>query len=484
MASRVSPVLAAVYRIDAPKGDVPYKAVVQLKLNGGTITLQPRTLLADSGDMVGADAQLIEWWQPGVSASVSTADITASGIYEFLLEGKSLLLTVSAMTGAPILAWNTVEAETGPLGGTASGGLTDAQLRATPVPVSNATDAAVQGTTADAAVITDVNGTHSSKLRGTIVLLLQLIAKIPAALSQNAGNVDAGTLRVITAADGPLNTNLGATTDAAVITDVNGTVSAKLRGLIVLTLQLLARLPAALGAGGGIKVDGSGTALPVTIAANSAVNVAQINGVVPLMGAGNTGTGSPRVTVATDQAPLPVTAPTLTKGTQGAQGFTTQDFKDAGRANISIGIDRFNSAATAETIVNTMSYSNAYGARTTGQTSYPVTAAKTLRIALLTMLETVVSGNTTATGLIIRMRVNPSGAATISSAVAHMWYLAGSAGAAAGSGFAVVTNSIFTIEDGQEFPAGAGLCFTVEDPGYVVTTAAPSFSADVTGMEY
>src|SRR3990167_7815092 len=37
---------------------------------------------------------------------------------------------------------------------------------------------------------------------------------------------------------------------------------------------------------------------------NEPFNVAQINGVAPLMGAGNTGTGSPRITIATDQAAL------------------------------------------------------------------------------------------------------------------------------------------------------------------------------------
>lgn len=42
------------------------------------------------------------------------------------------------------------------------------------------------------------------------------------------------------------------------------------------------------------------------LTANQSVNVAQINGVTPLMGAGNTGTGSPRVTIASDQATLPV----------------------------------------------------------------------------------------------------------------------------------------------------------------------------------
>lgn len=42
------------------------------------------------------------------------------------------------------------------------------------------------------------------------------------------------------------------------------------------------------------------------LSANQSTNVAQINGVTPLMGAGNTGTGSLRVTVASDQAVIPI----------------------------------------------------------------------------------------------------------------------------------------------------------------------------------
>lgn len=54
--------------------------------------------------------------------------------------------------------------------------------------------------------------------------------------------------------------------------------------------------------------------LLVTPDANSAVNVAQINGVTPLMGAGNTGTGSPRVTIASDQVAIPVKQNPQTSG--------------------------------------------------------------------------------------------------------------------------------------------------------------------------
>ncbi len=47
------------------------------------------------------------------------------------------------------------------------------------------------------------------------------------------------------------------------------------------------------------------------LSANQSVNVAQMNGVTPLMGAGNTGTGSPRVTIATDQVAIPITVASL-----------------------------------------------------------------------------------------------------------------------------------------------------------------------------
>ncbi len=52
-----------------------------------------------------------------------------------------------------------------------------------------------------------------------------------------------------------------------------------------------------------IPVSGTFTTTPP---ANATTNISQINGVTPLMGAGNTGTGSPRVTIASDQATIAV----------------------------------------------------------------------------------------------------------------------------------------------------------------------------------
>lgn len=53
----------------------------------------------------------------------------------------------------------------------------------------------------------------------------------------------------------------------------------------------------------GFNVTNAGT-FAVQIAANSSVNVAQINGVTPLMGNGATGTGSQRVTIANDSSAI------------------------------------------------------------------------------------------------------------------------------------------------------------------------------------
>jgi hypothetical protein len=136
-----------------------------------------------------------------------------------------------------------------------------------------------------------------------------------------AGAVSAGVLRTTQASDSPMVTNTGAQADAVCGTDT-GTCS-----LIALIKKINSNLTAS---NTQLPADGTGqvtmansfpvtiasdqTSFPVTIAAGSAtigaltanqsVNVAQINGVTPLMGAGNTGTGSPRVTLATDQAAI------------------------------------------------------------------------------------------------------------------------------------------------------------------------------------
>ncbi len=55
-----------------------------------------------------------------------------------------------------------------------------------------------------------------------------------------------------------------------------------------------------------LKVDGSAVTQPVSLAGTQSVNVAQVNGVTTLMGNGTTGTGSQRVTIASDNTAFSV----------------------------------------------------------------------------------------------------------------------------------------------------------------------------------
>jgi len=126
-------------------------------------------------------------------------------------------------------------------------------------------------------------------------------------------------------------TLIGAVTETAPATDTASSgLNGRLQRIAQRLTSLIALLPAALGAGGGLKVDGSGTALPISVAsipshdvtnagtfatqatlqtgsnqighleANQSVNVAQINGVATTMGNGASGTGVQRVTIAND----------------------------------------------------------------------------------------------------------------------------------------------------------------------------------------
>ncbi len=66
--------------------------------------------------------------------------------------------------------------------------------------------------------------------------------------------------------------------------------------------------PFSLTTAGSLRVDGSGVTQPVSLSGNQATNLAQVNAVTTLTGNGVTGTGSLRVTIASDNSPIPVSA--------------------------------------------------------------------------------------------------------------------------------------------------------------------------------
>lgn len=173
--------------------------------------------------------------------------------------------------------------------------------------VTNAGTFAVQATEADGANTTlgskaDAKSTATDTTAITIMQVLkQISASVQAPPSQAVTNTGTFAVQATLAAEttkviGAIN-NLPATVDTN-----SGNKSASTLRVVLATDQ-----PALTNK---LLVTPDSVALP----ANQSVNVSQINGVTPLMGAGNTGTGSPRVTIASDQAVIPVSLTPQTSG--------------------------------------------------------------------------------------------------------------------------------------------------------------------------
>ena len=293
--------------------------------------------------------------------------------------------------------------------------------------------------------------------------------------------VDANTqaLHVNLAGVNAVNATLGAET-----TKVIGTVNIAAAQTLatVTTVSAVTAITNALPT--GANVIGA-------LTANQSVNNAQINGVAPLMGNGVTGTGSQRVTIASDNTAFPVNAtltaettkvigtvnpPALTKATQGANGFTTQDLKDAGRnpTHYYMVIPVLTSATdTLQSLTGTK------GGVTVTATATPavVTTGKTYRVTRVaaTYIATATSGYG-----IVRLRFNTAGLAAITSPIAVTLTV--------GSGTPATANATgmeeATVSDGWEFAAGTGVGISVQGFAAVTATAVGYMIVSLTGYEY
>jgi len=175
--------------------------------------------------------------------------------------------------------------------------------------------------------------------------------------------------------------------------------------------------------GNSITVDGtfwqatqpvSGT-VTVNALTNSSVVKAQLQdnaGTAIVLGQ-TTMSASLPVTIASNQSALAVTQATLTKGTQGAQGVSTQDLKDAGRTAIIFSAAGVASGATTvETAITLVK--SAGTAATSSAASFVVTSGKRFRI---TGISVGTRGNAIATiqTTTFNFRLNTAGAVTTSS---------------------------------------------------------------------
>jgi hypothetical protein len=114
-------------------------------------------------------------------------------------------------------------------------------------------------------------------------------------------------------------------------------------------------------------VTGSGGTFPVT-ATNLSTNINQINGVTPLMGNGATGTGSPRVTIASDNTPFSVNAT-----------LSAETTKVIGTVNI----------AAAQSITATQATAANLNATVVGTGTFAVQSASTLAAETTKVIGTV-----------------------------------------------------------------------------------------------
>ena len=166
----------------------------------------------------------------------------------------------------------------------------------------------VEGATGDAANTTGTTGTISGKLRGLVSILADVWDSVNHQLKVSIQNA---TLAVTQSGTWNINNISGTVslpTGASIASKQPALGTAGTASADVITVQGITSMTP-------LKVDGSGVTQPVsgTVTANQggapwSENISQINGVTPLMGNGISGTGSPRVTIASDNTAFTVNA--------------------------------------------------------------------------------------------------------------------------------------------------------------------------------
>lgn len=143
-----------------------------------------------------------------------------------------------------------------------------------------------------------------------------------------------------------------------------------------------------IGTDGTVGITGT-VPLP-TGAATSALqttgntSLTTISGQLPTSLGAKMTANSMAVNMASDQV-VNVAPPTLTKGTQGSTGISTQDLKDAGRSQVMLSWEEMTGTAAAESSLTNFTLGSNAGVALSAATSYTVTTGKTLRIQTVTI---------------------------------------------------------------------------------------------------
>lgn len=179
---------------------------------------------------------------------------------------------------------------------------------------------------------------------------------------------------------------------------------------------------------------------------------------------------------ATQSGTFTSTATAITKGTQGSNGYTTQDLKDSGRVHIRLRAVAVAAGATGVETLFTLTRSADNGATTTG-TSFVVTNGKRFRMTSITF---ATRGHATATAqtTTFNLRVNTAGACIVTST--PIIYSARSATAAVANDWDRF--SVY-LTDGDEILGDGTLAFCISAAA-TYTTNAPTWDVLITGFEY
>lgn len=317
----------------------------------------------------------------------------------------------------------------------------------------------------------------------------------------NLGAVTTAAPTYVTAQSNPLSlTTVGAlrVDNSAVTQPVSGTVSAnatlsaettKVIGTInIAAAQTLATVSAVTAITNALPT-GSNTIGALT--ANQSVNNAQIAGVATATGNGVVGTGVQRVAIASDNTAFAVNSTlsaettkvigtvnqaALTKGTQGANGISTQDLKDAGRT--AINLYAMNVASGLTTVETAITLTKSAGtAATSSAVSFVITNGKIFRIQNITV-STRGNAVATAQSTIFNLRLNTAGAVTTSSTPILM--ALHSATPATASAYDRVS---LPIPDGFEITGNGTIQIGITANSTFVTTA-PTWDVNIIGYEY
>lgn len=143
-------------------------------------------------------------------------------------------------------------------------------------------------------------------------------------------------------------------------------------------------------------------------------------------------------------AQTPVTpGAAITKGTQGTNGFTTQELKNAGRTYVTLSAQLITGVTTEALATFTK---NVGGTATATQTAYTITNGKTFVIQAISFQ--VKNTTTTANNLTLNVRVGGSVSATSPLVLSGFCSAASATATNIGAGFVEVTDGIQIVGDG------------------------------------